>query len=55
MCSLRIGGDTLSPSLMSGLDCGAPIIVLTNMLGVDAFAPGNEFDFGKAVAAIALP
>jgi 2',3'-cyclic-nucleotide 2'-phosphodiesterase (5'-nucleotidase family) len=46
------GGDTLSPSLMSGLDHGAHIIALTNMVGVDVFAPGNhEFDFGKAVFA----
>jgi 5'-nucleotidase / UDP-sugar diphosphatase len=44
------GGDTLSPSLMSGLDRGAHIIALTNMIPPDAFAPGNhEFDFGKAV------
>src|SRR5262245_41021060 len=44
------GGDTLSPSLMSGLDRGAHIIALTNMIPPDVFAPGNhEFDFGKAV------
>jgi 5'-nucleotidase / UDP-sugar diphosphatase len=43
------GGDTLSPSLMSGLDRGAHIIALTNMIRPDVFAPGNhEFDFGKA-------
>ena len=43
------GGDTLSPSLMSGLDRGAHIITLTNMVAPDIFAPGNhEFDFGKA-------
>jgi 5'-nucleotidase/UDP-sugar diphosphatase len=43
------GGDTLSPSLMSGLDRGAHIIALTNMIRPDIFAPGNhEFDFGKA-------
>jgi 2',3'-cyclic-nucleotide 2'-phosphodiesterase (5'-nucleotidase family) len=43
-------GDTLSPSLMSGLDRGAHIISLTNMIPPDIFAPGNhEFDFGKAV------
>lgn len=44
------GGDTLSPSLMSGLDHGAHIIALTNSVRPDVFAPGNhEFDFGKAV------
>jgi 5'-nucleotidase/UDP-sugar diphosphatase len=42
-------GDTLSPSLMSGLDRGAHIIALSNMIGFDIFTPGNhEFDFGKA-------
>jgi 5'-nucleotidase/UDP-sugar diphosphatase len=46
---LAHGGDTLSPSLMSGIDQGAHIMVLTNMLKPDIFAPGNhEFDFGKA-------
>ncbi len=44
------GGDTLSPSLMSGIDRGAHIIALTNMVPPDIFAPGNhEFDFGKAI------
>ena len=44
------GGDTLSPSLMSGLDRGAHIVALTNLIRPDIFAPGNhEFDFGKAV------
>src|SRR5436309_1483604 len=43
-------GDTLSPSLMSGIDRGAHIVTLTNMIPPDVFAPGNhEFDFGKAV------
>ncbi len=43
-------GDTLSPSLMSGLDRGAHIIALTNLIRPDIFVPGNhEFDFGKAV------
>jgi len=47
---LAHGGDTLSPSLMSGLDRGAHIMVLTNMVRPDVFAPGNhEFDFGQAV------
>jgi 2',3'-cyclic-nucleotide 2'-phosphodiesterase (5'-nucleotidase family) len=44
------GGDTLSPSLMSGLDRGAHIISLTKLIKPDIFVPGNhEFDFGKAV------
>lgn len=44
------GGDTLSPSLMSGLDQGAHIVTLTNMTPPDVFVPGNhEFDFGKEV------
>src|SRR5712671_2515314 len=43
-------GDTLSPSLMSGLDKGAHIVTLTNLIPPDVFVPGNhEFDFGKAV------
>jgi len=43
-------GDMLSPSLMSGLDQGAHIIALTNMIRPDVFVPGNhEYDFGKAV------
>ena len=47
---LAHGGDTLSPSLMSGIDKGAHIVALTNMVRPDIFAPGNhEFDFGKAI------
>jgi 2',3'-cyclic-nucleotide 2'-phosphodiesterase (5'-nucleotidase family) len=43
-------GDTLSPSLMSGIDQGAHIMALTNMIAPDVFVPGNhEFDFGKEV------
>ena len=43
-------GDTLSPSLLSGIDKGAHIIDILNRLGVDIFAPGNhEFDFGPEV------
>jgi 2',3'-cyclic-nucleotide 2'-phosphodiesterase (5'-nucleotidase family) len=35
---------------MSGIDSGAHIIALTNMIPPDIFVPGNhEFDFGKAV------
>src|SRR6266851_10101848 len=44
------GGDTLSPSLMSGIDHGAHIMTLTNLIPPDIFVPGNhEFDFGKAI------
>src|ERR1043166_10308052 len=44
------GGDTLSPSVMSGLDRGAHIVALTNMIAPDIFVPGNhEFDFGKGI------
>jgi 5'-nucleotidase / UDP-sugar diphosphatase len=44
------GGDTISPSLMSGIDKGAHIIALTNMVSLDVFVPGNhEFDFGKSI------
>lgn len=40
-------GDTLSPSLLSGIDKGAHIIAILNQMGVDAMVPGNhEFDFG---------
>ena len=43
-------GDTISPSLMSGLDKGASIIALTNLVPPDIFVPGNhEFDFGKNI------
>ncbi len=41
-------GDTLSPSLLSGIDHGFHIISLINMIPPDIFVPGNhEFDFGK--------
>src|SRR6478672_12209265 len=41
------GGDTLSPSLMSGVDQGAHIMALTNAIRPDIFVPGNhELDFG---------
>ena len=43
-------GDTLSPSLMSGIDRGYHIIALINMIAPDIFVPGNhEFDFGKEI------
>jgi 5'-nucleotidase/UDP-sugar diphosphatase len=48
---LAHAGDTLSPSLMSGLDRGAHILALTNLIAPDIFTPGNhEFDFGKATS-----
>jgi 2',3'-cyclic-nucleotide 2'-phosphodiesterase (5'-nucleotidase family) len=43
-------GDTLSPSLLSGIDKGAHIIDILNHMGVDVMVPGNhEFDFGADV------
>lgn len=43
-------GDTLSPSLLSGIDKGAHIIDILNHMGVDVMTPGNhEFDFGADV------
>ncbi len=43
-------GDAFSPSLMSGLDQGAHMVELLNLMPIDAFVPGNhEFDFGKEV------
>ncbi len=48
---VTFGGDTISPSLMSGLDEGAHMIDLLNGLGLTAMAIGNhEFDFGPEVA-----
>lgn len=45
------GGDTISPSLLSGFDKGAHMIDLLNKLDIDMMALGNhEFDFGPAVA-----
>jgi 5'-nucleotidase/UDP-sugar diphosphatase len=44
------GGDTLSPSLMSGFDQGEHMIELFNALPPDVFVPGNhEFDFGREI------
>ncbi|WP_132255401.1 bifunctional metallophosphatase/5'-nucleotidase [Methylobacterium segetis] len=43
-------GDTLSPSLMSGIDRGAHIVELLDLAPPDVFVPGNhEFDFGPSV------
>ena len=45
------GGDTISPSLLSGLDEGAHMIDLLNQLDLTAMVLGNhEFDFGPEVA-----
>ena len=47
---VTFGGDTISPSLMSGLDEGAHMIDLLNQIGLTAMALGNhEFDFGPDV------
>ena len=46
------GGDSISPSLLSGFDQGAHMIDLLNTIGIDAMAVGNhEFDFGPDVLA----
>jgi 5'-nucleotidase/UDP-sugar diphosphatase len=43
-------GDTISPSLLSGIDEGAHIIDILNRMNVDVMVPGNhEFDFGPEV------
>jgi 5'-nucleotidase/UDP-sugar diphosphatase len=40
-------GDLLSPSLLSGLDKGENMVLLTNVVPFDLAVPGNhEFDFG---------
>ena len=45
------GGDTISPSLLSGFDKGAHMIDLLNKLDIDMMALGNhEFDFGPEIA-----
>ncbi len=44
------GGDTISPSLLSGIDQGAHFIDLLNQVGIDVMALGNhEYDFGPEV------
>jgi 2',3'-cyclic-nucleotide 2'-phosphodiesterase (5'-nucleotidase family) len=43
-------GDTISPSLLSGIDKGVHIIDILNQMDVDVMVPGNhEFDFGPEV------
>lgn len=45
-----VGGDFLSPSLLSGTTQGEQMITLFNAIGVDAVTFGNhEFDFGPDV------
>jgi 5'-nucleotidase / UDP-sugar diphosphatase len=47
---LAHAGDTLSPSLLSGLDKGGSMLALTNLVSPDIFVPGNhEFDYGKSI------
>ena len=47
---VTFGGDMISPSLMSGIDRGAHMIVLADAIGFDIGVVGNhEFDFGANV------
>lgn len=49
------GGDTLSPSVESGLLKGRQMMAAWNALGVDVAVPGNhEFDFGPDVLRVRL-
>ena len=48
---VTVGGDFLSPSVLSGLDQGENMITMFNALGVDYAVFGNhEFDFGPDIA-----
>ena len=50
-----VGGDFISPSVLSALDQGANIIAMLNAVGVDVAVFGNhEFDFGPEVATARL-
>jgi 2',3'-cyclic-nucleotide 2'-phosphodiesterase (5'-nucleotidase family) len=43
-------GDSISPSLLSGIDKGAHVIDILNQMDVTVMTPGNhEFDFGADV------
>jgi 2',3'-cyclic-nucleotide 2'-phosphodiesterase (5'-nucleotidase family) len=43
-------GDTISPSLLSGIDKGAHVIDILNQMKLDVMVPGNhEFDFGPDI------
>lgn len=45
-----LGGDLISPSVMSGLTKGQQMIEMMNAIGVDLAGLGNhEFDFGNAI------
>ncbi|MDP6706573.1 MAG: 5'-nucleotidase C-terminal domain-containing protein [Alphaproteobacteria bacterium] len=45
-----LGGDLISPSVMSGLTKGEQMIALMNAIGLDVAGFGNhEFDFGDAI------
>ena len=47
---VTLGGDLISPSVMSGLTKGKQMIELMNALGLDVAGFGNhEFDFGSDV------
>ena len=47
---VTFGGDMISPSLLSGIDKGAHMIVLADAIGFDVAVLGNhEFDFGPDV------
>ena len=47
---VTFGGDMISPSLLSGIDKGASMIDLANLVGIDFATLGNhEFDFGPDV------
>ena len=46
-----LGGDLISPSVMSGLTKGSQMVELMNAIGMDVAVPGNhEFDFGPDIA-----
>lgn len=52
---LVFGGDTLSPSIESGLFQGKQMIAAWNAVGIDLAVPGNhEFDFGEIAFRAAL-
>lgn len=46
-CLLLVSGDLITGSALSSLTKGEAIFRLANLLGIDAFTPGNhEFDYG---------
>ena len=50
-----LGGDLISPSVMSGLTKGTQMISMMNAIGVDLAGLGNhEFDFGDDVLKMRL-